>query len=148
MGGVRWRWRHRDDGGSRDDSGNRNGDCDCDRDDSGTATAELAVVLPAVVLLAASGVWAVAAAAAQLRCVDAAGTGARALARGETAAAVSRAVAEVAPDGAAVSISRMGELAVVEVRMTVRLPGPWPRAGPGVVVGDRAVAALEDAGAP
>ena len=61
----------------------------------GTATAELAVVLPAVVLLAASGVWAVAAAAAQLRCVDAAGTGARALARGETTAAVSRAVAEV-----------------------------------------------------
>jgi hypothetical protein len=125
---VRWRWRHRDDGG--------------------TATAELAVVLPAVVLLGASGVWAVAAAAAQLRCVDAAGTGARALARGETTAAVSRAVAEVAPAGAAVSISRTSELAVVEVRMTVRLPGPWLRAGPGLVVGDRAVAALEDVGAP
>ena len=104
--------------------------------------------MPAVVLLAASGVWAVAAAAAQLRCVDAAGTGARALARGETTAAVSRAVTEVAPAGAVVSIRRTGELAVVEVRMTVRLPGPWPRAGPGVVVGDRAVAALEDAGAP
>ena len=131
MRGVRWRWRHRD-----------------DRDERGTATAELAVVLPAVVLLAASGVWAVAAAAAQLRCVDAAGTGARALARGETTAAVSRAVAKVAPAGAAVSISRTGELAVVEVRMTVRLPGPWPRAGPGLVVGDRAVAALEDVGAP
>ena len=131
MRGVRWRWRHRD-----------------DRDDRGTATAELAVVLPAVVLLAASGVWAVAAAAAQLRCVDAAGTGARALARGESTAAVSRAVAEVAPAGADVSISRTGELAVVEVRMTVRLPGPWPRDGPGLVVGDRAVAALEDLGAP
>jgi hypothetical protein len=125
---VRWRWRHRDDGG--------------------TATAELAVVLPAVVLLAASGVWAVAAAAAQLRCVDAAGAGARALARGETTAAVSRAVAEVAPAGADVSISRTSELAVVEVRMTVRLPGPWPRAGPGLLVGDRAVAALENAGDP
>ena len=118
------------------------------RDDRGTATAELAVVLPAVVLLAASGVWAVAAAAAQLRCVDAAGTGARALARGETTAAVSQAVAEVAPAAAAVSISRVSGLAVVEVRMTVRLPGPWPRAGPGVVVGDRAVAALEDVGVP
>jgi hypothetical protein len=127
---VRWRWRHRD------------------RDDRGTATAELAVVLPAVVLLGASGVWAVAAAAAQLRCVDAAGTGARALARGETTAAVSQAVAEVAPAGAAVSISRTGDLAVVEVRMTVRLPGPWPRDGPGLVVGDRAVAALEGVGAP
>ena len=128
---MRRRWRHRD-----------------DRGDRGTATAELAVVLPAVVLLAASGVWAVAAAAAQLRCVDAAGTGARALARGETTAAVSRAVAEVAPAGAAVSISRTGDLAVVEVRMRVRLPGPWPRDGPGLVVGDRAVAALEDVGAP
>ncbi len=137
---MRWRWRHRDGSGARDGRG--------DRGDRGTATAELAVVIPAVVLLAASGVWAVAAAAAQLRCVDAAGTGARALARGETTAAVSRAVAEVAPAGAAVSISRTGELAVVEVRMTVRLPGPWPRAGPGVVVGDRAVAALEDVGAP
>jgi hypothetical protein len=126
--GVRWRWRH--------------------RGDHGTATAELAVVLPAVVLLAASGVWAVAAAGAQLRCVDAAGTGARALARGEPAAAVSQAVVEVAPVGAAVSISRTGDLAVVEVRLTVRLPGPWPRAGPGVAVGDRAVAALENVGAP
>jgi hypothetical protein len=137
---MRWRWRHRGGSGARVDSG--------DGDDSGTATAELAVVIPAVMLLAASGVWAVAAAAAQLRCVDAAGTGARALARGETTAAVSRAVAEVAPAGAAVSISRTDGLAVVEVRMTVRLPGPWPRAGPGVVVGDRAVAALEDVGAP
>ena len=131
---MRRRWPHRDD---RDDRGDR-----------GTATAELAVVLPAVVLLGASGVWAVAAAAAQLRCVDAAGTGARALARGETTAAVSLAVAEVAPAGAAVSISRTGGLAVVEVRMAVRLPGPWPRDGPGLVVGDRAVAALEDEGAP
>src|SRR3954447_2188155 len=134
---MRRQWWHRADSGTQGDRG-----------DSGTATAELAVVLPAVVLLAASGVWAVAAAAAQLRCVDAAGVGARALARGETTAAVSRAVAEVAPAGAAVSISRTGELGVVEVRMTVRLPGPWPRSGPGVVVGDRAVAALEDVGVP
>lgn len=126
---MRWQWRE-------------------DRDDRGTATAELAVVLPAVVLLAASGVWTVAAAAAQLRCVDAAGTGARALARGEPTPEVSRAVAEVAPSGATISISRTGELAVVEVRATVRLPGPWPRAGPGLVVGDRAVAALEDVAAP
>ena len=40
------------------------------------------MVLPALVLLAMLGVWAVAAVAAHLRCVDAAGTGARALARG------------------------------------------------------------------
>ena len=120
----RW-WDRAGDHSDRGDGRDRGDRGDSDR---GTATAELAVVLPAVVLLAASGVWAVAAAAAQLRCVDAAGTGARALARGDPTAAVSR--------------------AVVEVRMTVRLPGPWPRDGPGVVVGDRAVAVLEDMGAP
>jgi hypothetical protein len=80
--------------------------------------------------------------------VDAAGTGARALARGEPTAAVAQAVDGVAPAGAAVSIRRTGGLAVVEVRMTVRLPGPWPGDGPGVLVGDRAVAALENVGAP
>ncbi len=149
--GRRRRWwdraGDRSDRGDGRDRGDR-GDSDSDSD-RGTATAELAVVLPAVVLLAASGVWAVAAAAAQLRCVDAAGTGARALARGEPTAAVSRAVVEVAPAGATVSVNRAGGgLAVVEVRMTVRLPGPWPRDGPGVVVGDRAVASLEDMGAP
>jgi hypothetical protein len=144
--GRRRRWWDR--GGDRSDR--RDGRDSVDRGDSdrGTATAELAVVLPAVVLLAASGVWAVAAAAAQLRCVDAAGTGARALARGEPTAAVAQAVDGVAPAGAAVSIRRTGGLAVVEVRMTVRLPGPWPGDGPGVLVGDRAVAALENVGAP
>ena len=34
---------------------------------------------------------------------------------------------------------------VVEVRASVRLPGPWSRAGPGLAVGDRAVAVAEDA---
>jgi hypothetical protein len=144
--GRRRRWWDR--GGDRSDRRDRRDSGDRGDSDRGTATAELAVVLPAVVLLAASGVWAVAAAAAQLRCVDAAGIGARALARGEPTAAVAQAVDGVAPAGAAISISRTGGLAVVEVRMTVRLPGPWPRAGPGVVVGDRAVAALEDGGAP
>jgi hypothetical protein len=113
--------------------------------DRGSATAELAVVLPAVVLLAVLGVWAVAAVAAHLRCVDAAGAGARALARGEPAAAVESVVARVAPRGAVVRLSRDGDLVVVEVRATVGLPGPWSRDGPGVVVGDRAVAVAEDA---
>ncbi len=115
------------------------------RRDRGSATAELAVVLPAVVLLAVLGVWAVAAVAAHLRCVDAAGAGARALARGESPAAVSRVVAQVAPRGATVRLGREGDLVVVEVRATVPLPGPWSRDGPGLAVGDRAVAVAEDA---
>jgi hypothetical protein len=108
--------------------------------ESGTATAELAVVLPALVLLAVLGVWSVLVGAAQLRCTDAAGVGARALARGEPADEVSRVVAEVAPRGARVQLGGAGELVVVEVRAVVPLPGPWGADGPGVSVGDRAVA--------
>ncbi|MDQ1599212.1 MAG: hypothetical protein QOD68_686 [Actinomycetota bacterium] len=104
------------------------------------------MVLPAVVLLAALAVWAVVVVAAHLRCVDAAGTGARAMARGESPADVRRVVAEVAPRGARVRFGRDGDLVVVDVRTTVRLPGPWSRAGPGLEVGDRAVAAAEDDG--
>lgn len=116
------------------------------RRERGTATAELAVVLPAVVLLAVLAVWAVLVGAAQLRCTDAAGVGARALARGEPAEEVRRVVAEVAPHGARVELGNTGELVVVEVRVLVPLPGPWGDHGPGVAVGDRAVALDEGAG--
>ena len=86
-------------------------------------------MLPAVVLLAVVGVWAVLVGTAQLRCTDAAGVGARALARGEPADEVRRVVAEVAPRGARVELDRTGELVVVEVRMVVPLPGPWGGTG-------------------
>jgi hypothetical protein len=98
------------------------------------------VVLPSVVLVAVLGVWAVLVGTAQLRCTDAAGVGARALARGESADEVRRVVAEVAPRGARVELGGSGELVVVEVRVVVPLPGPWGDDGPGVAVGDRAVA--------
>jgi hypothetical protein len=114
--------------------------------DGGTATAELAVVLPAVVLIAVLGVWSVLVGAAQLRCTDAAGVGARALARGETAEEVRRVVAEVAPRGARVELGSDGDLVAVEVRVLVPLPGPWGAAGPGIAVDDRAVALDERAG--
>ena len=65
-------------------------------------------MLPAVVLLAVVGVWAVLVGTAQLRCTDAAGVGARALARGEPADEVRRVVAEVAPRGARVELDRTG----------------------------------------
>lgn len=110
----------------------------------GTATAELAVVLPAVVALAAMGVWGVVAVAAYVRCVDAAGAGARAMARGEPPAEVARVVEDMAPHGARVVTDREGGLVVVEVRARVPLPGPWRGTGPGIDVGDRAVALAED----
>lgn len=104
-------------------------------------------MLPAVVLLAGLCVWAVLVVAAHLRCVDAAGVGARALARGESVVDVKQVVAGIAPRGASVAVGREGDLVVVTVRVAVPLPGPWARAGPAVPVGDRAVAVAEDSGA-
>ncbi|WP_406091536.1 TadE family type IV pilus minor pilin [Kitasatospora purpeofusca] len=111
------------------------------RGDAGFVTAETAVALPALVLLAALLVWAVLAAAAQLRCVDAARVGARAAARGEAdAAGVARAAA---PPGAAVLV----DLAPDTVRVTVDAPYGAPGRFAEVLavrVGATAVAARED----
>ncbi len=85
------------------------------RRDGGTATAELAVVLPVLVLfvgVALTAVWVV---IAQLRCVDAAREGARAAARGEPTAVVRTTAGRAAPDGAGVDVVT-GEQ---EVRVTV-----------------------------
>lgn len=49
--------------------------------DRGSVTAEAAMVIPVLLLFALALVWALMAAAAQIRCVDAARTGARAAAR-------------------------------------------------------------------
>ena len=54
------------------------------------ATAELAVVLPAVLLVLAVALSALGLAIDQIRCVDAARAGARAAARGDTAGAVTQ----------------------------------------------------------
>ena len=61
-------------------------------------------------------------------------------------AAPCAAAAEVAPRGARVELGGTGELVVVEVRVVVPLPGPWGDQGPGVAVGDRAVALDETMG--
>lgn len=114
-------------------------------------TAETAVALPAMILLAAMLAWGVLAAAAQIRCIDAARAGARAAARGDAdPAATARAVA---PSGAAVRIVHGADT----VRVTVEAPYPGP-GGLGSVLPARlaasAVAAREDvvhgtgAGAP
>ena len=78
------------------------------RRDSGAATAELAVVLPVLVLLVAAGMSAVSVFLAQLRCVDAAREGARAAARGESDAVVRSTAVRAAPGGAAVRVRAEG----------------------------------------
>ncbi|MEU9042488.1 MULTISPECIES: TadE family type IV pilus minor pilin [unclassified Kitasatospora] len=99
------------------------------------------MALPALVLLAAMLIWGVLAAAAQIRCVDAARVGARAAARGETdAVELARAAA---PEGARVRVTPTAD--------TVRVDVDAPCAAPGrlggllaVRVGAAAVAARED----
>ncbi|WP_233221472.1 TadE family type IV pilus minor pilin [Streptomyces carminius] len=106
--------------------------------EAGYVTAETAVVVPSLVVLLGMVLWAVAAVAAQIGCVDAAGAGARAVARDEPPERVRRAVRAVAPRGAAVETAREGEL--VRVRVTARAAGPGPLA---VELGAEAVAYAE-----
>jgi hypothetical protein len=109
------------------------------RSDRGYVTAEAALVLPALVALAAVLVWALLAAAAQIRCVDAARAGARAAARSEPpdrAVAVARASA---PEGARIAVERTGGL----WRVRVEAPAPGPELL-RIRVGAQAVALAED----
>ncbi len=85
------------------------------RRDGGMATAELAVVLPTLVLIIAAGLTMVSVVLAQVRCVDAAREAARAAARGELPEVVRSAAVRAAPAGASVEVRSAGE----EVRVTV-----------------------------
>ncbi|MGW3831038.1 TadE family type IV pilus minor pilin [Streptomyces microflavus] len=87
-------------------------------------TAEAAVVIPVLVAFAMVLLWALVAASAQIRCVDAARAGARAAARSEPEAAVLAAARDAAPHGARVAVGRAGEL----WRVTVEAPAPGPAA--------------------
>jgi Flp pilus assembly protein TadG len=118
------------------------------RGDDGTATAEMAVVLPALAIVLVFALWSVATVTAQLRCVDAALVTARALARGESSEMSLAAARASAPAGARILVSRSGDLVVVEVRATARLPGPWAKALPGVRLSGRAVTSVEGANEP
>ncbi|MFG1748772.1 TadE family type IV pilus minor pilin [Streptosporangium sandarakinum] len=104
-------------------------------------TAETAVVLPAVVVVLAAALWAVAAVGAQLQCVDAARAGARAAARGEPAERVRADVLALAPAGASVRVDVTAETVRVEVAARVR--PRWGSTLPAVEVGASAVAAPE-----
>ena len=108
--------------------------------DSGAVTAETAVVLPALVVVLVLCLWSVTVVGQQLQCIDAARTGARALARGESSALARAAAQRAAPDGAIVTLHEADGLAVVEVRSGAGMPGPG---GPSVQIGSRAVAAME-----
>jgi hypothetical protein len=78
------------------------------------ATAEIAVALPALLVLVAAAMTAVSVLTAQLRCVDAAREAARATARGEAPVVVTSLAQRQAPNGARVVVTG-GE----EIRATV-----------------------------
>ena len=108
--------------------------------DAGSVTAELALGLVTVLLVLAAVLAVGVVGSAQLRCVDAAGAGARAAARGEDAAVVRRLAADVAGQGARVVAARDGGL--VRVSVTRRLGLPLP-GRPRVTVGATASAQVE-----
>jgi Flp pilus assembly protein TadG len=85
------------------------------RRDGGMATAELAVVLPTLVLIIAAGLSMVSVVVAQVRCVDAAREAARAAARDEPTEVVRATATRAAPAAASVDIGTEGE----EVEVTV-----------------------------
>ena len=87
-------------------------------------TAETAVVLPVLLLVLAGAVAAVVVVGAQLRCVDAAREGARAAARGESAATVASLAGQAAPDGARVATATDGDRVTVTVSVRVQPLGP------------------------
>ncbi|MET9493531.1 TadE family type IV pilus minor pilin [Streptomyces sp. NPDC006552] len=109
------------------------------RRDRGMVTAEAAVVLPVLVAFTMGLLWALLAASAQIRCVDAARTGARAVARQEARGPAVDAARQAAPRGARVEVSREGDLVRVTVR--ARAAGPGPLA---VELSAQAVAVAED----
>ncbi|MBM7090220.1 pilus assembly protein [Streptomyces sp. S12] len=119
------------------------------RRDQGFVTAEAAVVLPVLVLFVTALVWALLVVAAQIQCVDAARTGARAAAREDPPGRVVEVARAAAPSGAKVAVSReSGHVRVVVVARPPLLHGlPFD-------IREEAVAAVEEtvgrsrAGAP
>ncbi|MFF9350232.1 TadE family type IV pilus minor pilin [Streptomyces sp. NPDC014734] len=108
--------------------------------DRGAVTAEAAMAVPVLVVFALSLVWALMAASAQIRCVDAARAGARAAARSEPEAQVLEVARSAAPGGADVATERVGEL------WRVRVAAPTPGLGPlALTLHAEATALAEDA---
>lgn len=111
------------------------------RDDRGAVTAELAVALPAVVLVLVALLVVVVAGITQIRVVDAARAGARAASAGEDAGLVGAVVARTAGPSAVSTLDEDGAWVTVTVRSTVG--GGW-FSGP-VSVSATASARLESA---
>ncbi len=109
--------------------------------DAGMVTAELAAVLPAIVLVLAVALNAVAIGIDQIRCVDAARTAVREAARGESVSSATAAGRRAAPDGARIIL----RVEAGRVRSSVRahVPGPFGWLVDGRALGADAVGRME-----
>lgn len=92
--------------------------------EAGMVTAEFATVLPALVLVLALVLGCVRIGIDQVRCVDAARVGARAAARGDAPEDIVSAARRAAPEGAAVTVGRVGHdvSVIVQAAPVARLP--------------------------
>jgi hypothetical protein len=77
------------------------------------------MALPTVVVVSAVMIWLLGALSAQLRCVDAARSGARAAANGSSPAVIREAVEQLVPRGARIDIRRRGNEVQVIVALRV-----------------------------
>ncbi|GAB3166590.1 TadE family type IV pilus minor pilin [Streptomyces incanus] len=109
------------------------------RSDRGFVTAESAMALPVLVMFAMALVWGLLVVAAQIQCVDAARTGARAAARQDSPGAVVEVARRAAPSGAEVTVRREA----TQVRVVVVARPPLLRGLP-FEVREEAVAAVEE----
>ncbi|WP_369688711.1 TadE family type IV pilus minor pilin [Actinomadura kijaniata] len=109
--------------------------------DRGAVTAEVALVLPTLVLVTAVALWGIRVASVHLACTDAARSGARAAARGEALPAVRDFVARAIPRGAAINIRR--DAVTTRVSITAKVPAPAAARLPSLTVQTHAIAATE-----
>jgi hypothetical protein len=104
-------------------------------------TAETAVVMPALVLVLGSCLWALTVVMAELQCIDAARAAARIAARGDGDARARAAALEAAPAGSTVTITRRGGL----VRVVVRASGGSGPLGIGMLEVRAGAGAVDEA---
>ena len=109
----------------------------------GMVTAETALALPALALVVGLMLWALLAATAQLRCVDAARAAARSVARGDGLAESMAAGLRLAPEGAHIRVERSGGLVRVSVEAMVGPAGSGAGLVPTLAVSADAVVADE-----
>ena len=117
-----------------------------DPGERGAATAELALGIPLLLALTVGLVWMLAVGAAQVRVIDASREAARAVARGDTAAAAESVARRIAPDGAEVHIVTTDGEVTVTTSARVAAPGGLLGVLPGFTVSDEAVATREQQG--